>query len=60
MNNRPIDRGKKSNIKCEHCMYCDKVKDYGEQYYCILHIKKVKYWNRCKDFKWKESKGGNT
>ena len=54
MNNRPIARSKKSNIKCEHCMYCDKPKEYWEKYHCCLHIKEVHYWNRCKDFKWAE------
>lgn len=52
MNNRPIDRSKKSNIKCEHCLYCDKPTEFGEKHHCCLHVKEVNYWNRCKDFKW--------
>lgn len=54
MNNRPIDRSKKSNIKCEHCMYRDKPTKFGEKDHCCLHVKEVNYWNRCKDFKWAE------
>lgn len=62
MNKRPIDRTKKSNIKCEHCKYwnhkvdngnyintkcsCENSKKYGTQ---------TKYWNRCKEFGWAES-----
>lgn len=61
MNNRPIDRSKKSNIKCEHCLYCDKPRnhpmEYWKNYHCCLHVKEVNYWNRCKDFEWAE-KGG--
>lgn len=57
MNKRPIDKTKKSNIKCEHCTYCEKPTEWWENYHCCLHIKEVNYWNRCKDFKWAE-KGG--
>ena len=52
MSKRPIDRSKKSNIKCKHCLYCDEPMEYFEKYHCCLHAKEVNYWNRCKDFKW--------
>lgn len=51
MNNKPIDRTKKSNIKCEHCMYWQQSKcmsDYSDKY-----GKETNYWNRCKAFDWK-------
>ena len=53
MNNRPVDKTKKSNIKCEHCAYAD----YDDQkgYWCAIHSIPKKYWNRCKEFKWAES-----
>lgn len=50
MNKRPIDKTKKSNIKCEHCMYYEK-------YFCVIYQTEKNYWNRCKNFKWAE--GGN-
>ena len=65
MSKRPIDKTKKSNIKCEHCMFfiqdknANMVRNNNE---CTnadspkygksgLH-----YWNRCKQFEWAESK----
>lgn len=53
MNKRPVDRTKKSNIKCEHCRYSDVNKQ--RDYWCSLHATPKNYWNRCKDFKWAES-----
>lgn len=50
MNNKPVDKTKKSNIKCEHCNACDKDRQKG--FWCCIHQKKVNYWNRCKDFSW--------
>ena len=47
---KPVDKSKKSNIKCEHCLFADK--ERGEDCWCSLHEKSKKYWNRCKDFKW--------
>lgn len=53
MNNRPIDRTKKSNIKCEHCKYWSidrtckcKTSPKYDFYTC--------YYNRCKAFGWAE------
>lgn len=49
---RPIDKTKKSNIKCSHCTNW-RCKDYIS--YCALTASKVNYWNRCKHFEWKET-----
>lgn len=54
MNTRPLDKSKKSNIKCEHCLFYDKPTQYGEKPWCCLHETEKNYWNRCKDFKWSE------
>lgn len=54
MNKRPIDKTKKSNIKCEHCLYYDKPTECWKKPHCCLHVKEVNYWNRCKQFKWRE------
>ena len=56
MNTRPIDKTKKSNIKCEHCRYADRPKQWSDTWHCSLHQKEVKYWNRCKQFEWIENK----
>lgn len=62
MNKRPIDRTKKSNIKCEHCKFWDSVNmvDNGYQAQCLCknspkYENTVNYWNRCKQFEWEES-----
>lgn len=61
MNNRPIDKTKKANIKCEHCQFwCEwgiegKCKDnYCMNPYSEHYHHQRKYWNRCKQFKWPE------
>ncbi len=48
MNTKPVDITKKSNIKCDHCIACDKS---PKGYWCALHEKEVNYWNRCKFFR---------
>lgn len=48
-NTRKVDRSKKSNIKCEHCKFWDK-----ETMKCLRYSIPKKYWNRCKDFEWRE------
>ena len=53
MNKRPIDKTKKSNIKCEHCKFFDR--DLTTPSLCSLKDEKKHYWNRCKEFKWAES-----
>lgn len=47
---RPVDKTKKSNIKCEHCLFAD-CDEYGK-YWCSLHEMPKNYWNRCKEFMW--------
>ena len=49
---RTIDKTKKSNIKCEHCLFRDKPTEQSSKYWCALHQTEKNYWNRCKDFKW--------
>ena len=50
--NRPIDKTKKSNIKCEHCVYVDKPNEEHDYFWCSLNQIKKNYWNRCKSFNW--------
>lgn len=63
---RPIDRTKKSNIKCEHCKYWSKnvkVKSGEYSYEYIVcdnadspkHDEATWYYQRCKSFEWLES-----
>ena len=54
MNKRPIDKTKKSNIKCEHCNYWNEVDGI-----CMHHGIHKNYWNRCSYFEWKQT-GENT
>ena len=56
MNKKPIDKTKKSNIKCEHCSFMDKPSEPWGECWCALHQKEVHYWNRCKGFMWDASK----
>lgn len=56
MNTRPVDKTKKSNIKCEHCLYADNPNKYYGTYWCVVHQKEKNYWNRCKDFDWREER----
>ena len=64
MNKRPVDKTKKSNIKCEHCEHWNHVKSWD----CFCEkdrSHKANYWNRCKEFEWstdneyKEVEAGN-
>ena len=50
MMSRPVDKAKKSNIKCEHCEAFDNDKELGG--WCCIHEKPKNYWNRCKNFIW--------
>lgn len=56
MNKKPVDKTKKSNIKCEHCGYCSRNKNndrFNEHVlWCSINQKEVNYWNRCKSFDW--------
>lgn len=66
MNKRPIDKSKKSNIKCEHCKFFEphyEINDLKNHNMCINPISPkfgegtCNYWNRCKRFEWAESEG---
>jgi DTW domain-containing protein YfiP len=53
MNTKPLDKTKKSNIKCEHCRF------WRNHCYCKNTTSKHyeaqrNYWNRCKQFEWKD------
>ncbi len=59
---RKIDKTKKSNIKCEHCLFwnCTNMADNGYQAICLCkdgpkYDMQTNYWNRCKNFEWKEN-----
>lgn len=51
-NNKPIDRTKKSNIKCEHCKYWVRFKSVCSNDKSVNNGKLKVYWNRCKAFEW--------
>ena len=62
MNKRPIDKTKKSNIKCVNCQFWCEWSYYGKDktHYCknekSQHYDRQRnYWNRCKQFEWAES-----
>lgn len=55
---RTIDRGKDSNIKCEHCQFfgCVFTDEHPFKYdgdVCRRTMAPKNYWNRCKDFEWR-------
>ena len=62
MNKRPLDKTKKTNIKCEHCQHWNETgyyTPYGHYPIKGCFCKKSKwngrernYWNRCKCFEW--------
>ena len=55
MNTKPIDKSKKSNIKCEHCEYwCGE--EFLDTTVCIISQTRKNYWHRCKDFEWAKDK----
>ena len=52
---RPIDRSKKTNIKCEHCgNWSGYSENSSERPYCKLTKETKYYWNRCKGFSWND------
>ena len=67
MNNRPVDKTKKSNIKCEHCQHYDRetkvtvfVLNHIEDWEtCSLSGKPKCYWHRCKNFEWADKYKGD-
>lgn len=46
---RVVDRTKKANIKCEHCEHF-----VPTWRVCTLKGVSKYYWNRCKEFKWRD------
>ncbi len=63
MSKRPLDKTKKSNIKCEHCKHYGNTENrkmvYNKGYFiweelptCDLSGDAKHYWNRCKRFEW--------
>ena len=51
---RPIDRSKKSNIKCEHCANWHDNKHY---FICLITGEIKEYWRAgCEKFTWDETK----
>lgn len=56
MNERPIDRSKKSNIYCSHCdHFAPSTPGYWfKQDKCKITGESKHYWNRCKRFEWKK------
>ena len=64
MNNKPIDKSKKSNVKCEHCNYFEKSNKLRWGFPIMVctcndskwYLQERLYWNRCKSFKWHENK----
>ena len=59
MNKRPLDKSKKSNIKCEHCRHWQYEKQLGAWIdspalkVCEYTGEPKSYWCRCKKFEWK-------
>ena len=47
---RVVDKSKKANIKCEYCGH------FNGSDMCILKAQERNYWNRCKEFVWREDK----
>ena len=63
MNNRPVDKTKKSNIKCDHCRYCILPETIYSNCYCKnsdspKFEEAINYWNRCKQFEWADKYKG--
>ena len=57
MTPKPINRSKKSNIKCEHCgNYAEPNGSVYKECKCLLTGENKNYWNRCKKFVWREDK----
>ena len=61
---KPIDKTKKSNIKCEHCEHWDGIctgkswVGHNDAFGCTnkestRYNTPTNYWNRCKCFEWK-------
>lgn len=57
MNTRLVDRSKKSNIKCEHCIWYMQPNSHEDKTCLCAKSPKyrtaINYWNRCKCFEWR-------
>lgn len=54
---RTVDRTKKSNIKCEHCVFWTSINGHSSELACSCKEspkcgQKTNYYNRCKSFAW--------
>lgn len=58
MNVKPIDKTKKSNIKCEHCKYWVDTKTFCRNPNSNNFNMRKNYWNRCMQFDWVEKENG--
>ena len=66
MNKKPVDKTKKSNIKCEHCKYFNRNKsaimlvlNHIESHsVCDIKNEPKYYWNRCENFEWADKYKG--
>ena len=58
---KPVDKTKKSNIKCEHCKHFIKTPKYfmPEVYMCGITGEDKNYYNRCKHFEWADKYMGD-
>lgn len=61
MDKRPVDKTKKSNIKCEHCKYWETIDDSPHYKFkqcgnneSPKYQQETEYWKRCKQFEWRE------
>jgi hypothetical protein len=52
---KTVNRLIKSNIKCEHCAKFVQATT-SETSYCKLTLFSKNYWNKCKEFQWKNDK----
>lgn len=56
---RPINRSKKSNIKCEHCenwILPQGIPHSAWDYICRLSGEPKNYWSKCKKFEWRKDR----
>lgn len=47
---KPIDRSKKTNIKCEHCEHYSGMRTKR----CSVHQCEKEYYLKCKSFEWRK------
>lgn len=53
---RPVNKDNPRNIKCEHCKFFERAEldDWKSPDWCCLHQVTKNYWNRCKQFEWRD------